>query len=50
MTKVAILQLTEQEREIVIKALEKYESWLEDWEDRLEVAELVTELEYLKAK
>lgn len=50
MTKTVMIQLTEQEREIMIKALEKYESWLVEWEDRLEVAELITELEDLKAK
>lgn len=50
MVKTVIVQLTEQEREVVLKALEKYEPWLEEWDDRLELAELVTEIEELKAK
>lgn len=50
MVKTVIVRLTEQERGIMIKALEKYELWLERWDDRMEVAHLIVEIEDLKAK
>ena len=50
MDKTVIIQLTEQERETMIKALEKYELGLERWADRVEVTNLIVEIEDLKAK
>lgn len=45
-----VLQLTEQEREIIIQALDIYEGWMSGWDETIKVRSLREEIEDLKAK